>query len=294
MRTASFNTFEPFLGRTAMSRKSSFQNFDDWYNQIQQFRDRWSDEKNNLKDEWNREKRTWSDEWKENIAHTRARNRRAGTSPQGFLAEIVTSIVDAVGYAKEYKQHQQPASQRTSIEREREAALQRREEEYRRLVRKMEVAERRIEKKKRSVAVFTIFTGIWSVAWMFADNGFGAPALIFAGLAAWQFYNVKELEQKFLRLRGEYDQFAQLNTNVSYSPSGEKAILRHAFDHKGRVYPEMLAIESDFSLAEIEQMLAMCVEKRIACIELDDKGRRYYYFSSFDNSDPYDNMTPPA
>lgn len=279
-----------------MSRKSSFQSFDDWYAQIQQFRERWDNEKESFKEEWSREKQSWSDEWKQNVAHARSRNRMKGEATKGFLAEIVTAIVDAVDYAKEYKQSKPRIAQRPAIERLREEEFRRREEAYRRIVRKMELTERRLERRKRVTTLMGIFTGIWTLGWVFSDNDLGTIALIFGGITAWQIFNVKELQGKLGKLRGEYEQFTlAANTSAAYyPPGGEKTILRHAYERNGRVYPEMLAIESDFSLAEIEQMLNTCVEKHIADIEIDEKGRRYYYFSSLDNSDPYENLTPPV
>jgi hypothetical protein len=55
-------------------------------------------------------------------------------------------------------------------------------------------------------------------------------------------------------------------------------------------------IESEFSLAEVENFLRYAVEKRLANIEVDANGRTFYYFSTLDNSDPYSGLgqTPPS
>lgn len=282
-----------------MSKKSSSQSFDEWYNQIQQIRHRWSDEKQSFQEAWSEEKRSWSDQWKENVANARAQNRTSGKAPQGFLTEIVTAVVDAIGYAKEYSKQQSQRPKSSGIDRMREEEIRRRNEEYNRLVRKLETVERRIDRKKRTSVFMGILTGVFSIAFVFAGDGdFGPVALFFAGLTAWQVYNLKDLQQKYHKLRSYYDQFALGQAQPSYTPGysakAEKVVLRHAYERSGKVYPEMLVIESEFTLAEVEQLLNMCVDKRIASIEIDDKGRKYYYFSSLDNSDPYDNLTPPV
>ena len=114
---------------------------------------------------------------------------------------------------------------------------------------------------------------------------------------------VRENRQKFYRLQAEHQEFLALApASTPISPSApanfvmmEKAVLRYAFEHQGKVYPELLVIESDFSLSEVEQFLKHAVEKRLATVEIDANGRAFYYFSSLDNSDPYSalNQTMP-
>jgi hypothetical protein len=64
----------------------------------------------------------------------------------------------------------------------------------------------------------------------------------------------------------------------------EKSVLRHAHSNKGIVYPELLAVQSDISLVDIQRVIDQCLQRSLCILELDDMGRRYYYFASLDFS----------
>jgi len=138
--------------------------------------------------------------------------------------------------------------------------------------------------------VFTVLTAVFGIGFLF-DSELAVLPLLFGGLAALNFWTTRDVEEKLRRLYGEREALGALPAAPPFPSEVEKTILRHAYERQGRVYPQMLAINSDLSLAEIEHMLNLCVDKRLASIELEEKGRTYYYFSSLDDSDPYANLS---
>ncbi len=155
--------------------------------------------------------------------------------------------------------------------------------ERRDAVNRLEKVERKLQKQKKMSMIFAMVAFICLVS----SSGFWVSAG-FAIAAASMFYGLTDLKNKRDFLIQEFSS-RSMDTVVPdgiNTTTAEKIILKHAHSKKGKVYPEILAVESDLSLSEIEKMLASCVNKHLATIELDKNGRTYYYFSSFD--DPYD------
>ncbi len=257
----------------------------------------WQEEFADMRDKMRRRRR-------ERFERDFERGKEYRTKAGEIVGEIIDSVMDAVDAAMETsKSHrarveQQRGSSPTAVDRYRE-------ETYKRLVKKLQQAERKLESSKRGVVFSTIMSVCFSIGMVVGDADLGVPALVFAGLAAMTAYGVRENRQKFYRLQDEHREFLALgpaSPSAPMPPSApanfvmmEKSVLRYAYQHQGKVYPELLVIESDFSLAEIEQFLKHAIEKRIAGVEIDANGRTFYYFSSLDNSDPYSalNQTLP-
>jgi hypothetical protein len=246
--------------------------FDDWYGQFSQLRDQWRREKHSIKEELRREAADFRNELRRS-----AGGRSAGELVGGTIRMIANVIEDAVQSSSNVKRLSE--GERLHLEQ-----VRRREDEYYRLTRKIETTERRVEKKRKSAVVMGILAAAFGISSIF-DWEIAPLPLIFGGLSVFNLWQSREAQTKLNRLYAERDNFGALPAAPMYSQETEKTILRHAFERNGRVYPEILAINSDLSLTEIEQMLKICVEKHLAAIELDDKGRPYYYFSSLDDSD---------
>ncbi len=200
-----------------------------------------------------------------NAAATRFTRKTSGGNQGGVLENAVQTILDAVD---------------TVVNKQNKPQRRMREDTYRKMVRRLDLAERQMDKKKRTLVVFGILTLIGIISTE-------TPLiLIFGSILLYKSYTTYEHKRKILKLAEECRGFEDMNF-PDERQSQEKAILQHAYSHNGKVYPEVIALESEFSLSEIEHMLAICVDKHIATIELDDNGRTYYYFASFDTTDPY-------
>jgi hypothetical protein len=160
----------------------------------------------------------------------------------------------------------------------------RRLDAHKKLVRRIERAERKVAGKKKAIVVFGILTILSIFSWELA------PVLCFAGLTVYMAYSTHEAQKKLGQLHEEYHLLEQGDFPMAVTHDIERLIMQHAFKHEGKVYPEMFALESDLSLSQAEQILAVCVKKRLASIELDTDGRTYYYFARLDNSNPYASM----
>jgi hypothetical protein len=291
------------------SRRQS-QSFDDWYGQFSRIRNEWHTNKDRIKSELREDfadfkrdgeafGKNFSKSFRDELnrpssgssnsesssgsrSHPRITGKTAGEVAGSALRTLVSVIDEAVQSSASRKGRSLPEPERMRLEQYR-----RREEEYRRLTHKIESAEHRVEKKRKSAVTLAIFAAIFGVSWTVSDFGGAFLPVVFAGFAALSFGKSRKWSKNFPRLYAEREAFGGLPAPPAYSNEAEKTILRHAFEHDGRVYPQMLAVQSELSLAEIEAMLKVCVDKRLASIELDEKGRPFYYFASLDESDPY-------
>lgn len=255
----------------------------------------WQEDFADMRNNWRKRRR---DRYERDLERGKEYRTRAGE----IVGEIIDTVMDAVDSALETSK-----ATRVRIDQQRGAspsAIDRyREETYKRLVKKLQQAERKLESSKRGMVFFSIMSVCFGIAMIVGDADFGVPALVCGGIAAMTGYSVRENRQKFFRLQAEHQEFLALGpSSAPMAPAApanfvlmEKAVLRYAFQHNGKVYPELLVIESEFSLSEVEQFLKHAVEKRIAALEIDANGRSFYYFSSLDNSDPYSalNQTLP-
>lgn len=157
----------------------------------------------------------------------------------------------------------------------------RRLDAHKKLVRRIERAERKVAGKKKAIVVLGILTILSVFSWELP------PVLFFAAFTVYMAYSTHEAQKKLGQLHEEYQLLEQGDFPMAVTHDVERTIMQHAFKHEGKVYPEMFALESDISLSQAEQILAMCVKKRLASIELDIDGRTYYYFAKLDNSNPY-------
>jgi hypothetical protein len=254
----------------------------------------WQSDLADVRNKWRKRRR---DRWERDYERGKEYRTKAG----GIISEIVDIVVDAVDTAMDsaktvqqgYKQQRANAP----------GAMERyREETYKRLMKKLERTEKSLEGQKKGVVFSLIMATCFGVGMIFGDGDLGVPALVFSAIAAMTAYNVRETRQKLFRLQEEHRDFLALpsaspSTSTSYNPgvnftAMEKVVLRHAYEHQGKVYAELLVIESEYSLSEVEQFLKHATEKRIASIEVDANGRTFYYFSTLDNSDPYSGFAP--
>lgn len=251
----------------------------DWQSDLADARDKW---RKRRRERWERDMERGGKEYR--------------TKAGGIIGEIIDIVVDAVDTAMDSAKtaQQQYKQQRANAP----GAMERyREETYKRLIKKLERTEKSLEGQKKGVVFSLIMAGCFGVGMIFGDADLGVPALVFSAISAMTAYNVRETRQKLFRLQAEHQDFLAIPASASTtSPANfalmEKVVLRHALEHNGKVYPELLVIESEFTLAETEHFLRHATEKRIASIEVDANGRTFYYFSSLDNSDPYSGFAP--
>ncbi len=151
-------------------------------------------------------------------------------------------------------------------------------EAHKKLVRTIERTEKKMESRQKAIVVF----GILAVASIFLFWEM-EPVMLFSGLAGYMAYSTHQTRKKLNRLTEEYHRLEQGDFPMAVGYTIERAVMQHAYSHEGKVYPELLALEADFSLSQAEQILTACVQKRLASIELDEDGRTYYYFARLDN-----------
>lgn len=155
---------------------------------------------------------------------------------------------------------------------------------HKKLVRRIERAERKVSGKKKAIVVFALLTMVSVFSWEVP------PVLFFAALTVYMTYSTYEARKKLEQLYEQYEMLEQGDFPMAVTHDIERAIMQHAFKHEGKVYPEMFALETDVSLSQAEQILALCVKRRLASIELDTDGRTYYYFARLDNFNPYSSL----
>ncbi len=160
-----------------------------------------------------------------------------------------------------------------------------REKAFRKKKRRLAYFERKYESRKKSVVVL----GLLAIGCVIMPGVSIGAGVLFGLIAGYQYYSATETNKKIARYREELDAMGTTMFPDEHNEA-ERHLLQHAYNNDGKVYPEVLALESDFALAEIEHVLAICVDKHIASIELDERGRTYYYFASFDQTDPWDDL----
>jgi hypothetical protein len=191
------------------------------------------------------------------------------------IGAVVKTAVDSLGSlfssaSQGYNRAKQPPSAAQQQEVMRQERMRSLEKAYQKTFKK-------IGSQKKTGVFFTILAVFVPIV-----SGEFAPFAVFTGLAAYTFYTVKEEETKLQHIALEMENlhsFPPLGTDET-----EKIILRHAFQNNGRVYPERLAIETDFSLSQIENILKTCLGKNLATLEVDESGRLFYYFVTLDES----------
>jgi hypothetical protein len=199
----------------------------------------------------------------------------AGALVGKVVAKTVVGVMEGVNAAIEIKKEYKG---KAAVEKYKRHDIERRD-----ALKRLEKIERKISKQKTMSIIFAIVA--------FLCMAGGAEFFVYAGFAiasGAMFYGLKDkkLKRDFLVNEFAARQMDTVIPNGFDTTTAEKIILKHAHGKKGKVYPEILAVESDLSLNEIEKMMATCVDKHLATIEIDKNGRTYYYFSSFD--DPYD------
>jgi hypothetical protein len=266
--------------------------------------DKYSQPQRERRSEWNEDFADMRNNWRKRRRERFERDINSGREYRTRAGEIVAEIIDTVMDVVDSAMDAAKTSRMRHLQERLNApsAMDRyREETYKRLVKKLQQTERKLDSSKRRVVFSSIMSACFGVGMIFGDSDLGIPALIFAGFAAIAAYNMRENRVKLFRLQSEHQEFLTLApAAMPTAPANvvlmEKAVLRYAYEHQGKVYPELLVIESEFSLAEVENFLRYAVEKRLANIEVDANGRTFYYFSTLDNSDPYSGLgqTPPS
>jgi hypothetical protein len=295
-RSNEFRSYEP--RSNAMSSFSQGNWNQDKYKNNEQPPD-WQADLAEVRNKWRKRRR---DRWERDYERGKEYRTKAG----GIISEIIDVVVDAVDTAMDSAKIAQQSYQQQRVNAP--GAMERyREETYKRLMKKLERTEKSLEGQKKGVVFSLIMATCFGVGMIVGDEGLGVPALVFGAIAAMAAYNVRETRQKLFRLHDEHREFLAIPSTSAFSspsPSSfshtssvhftlmEKVVLRHAYEHSGKVYAELLVIESEYSLSEVEQFLKHATEKRIASIEVDANGRTFYYFSTLDNSDPYSGFAP--
>lgn len=219
----------------------------------------------------------WYMQWKEDVNEKKSSfhsNAKSGASITGeIIRDVAKTIFNAVDTVID--KQRMPTSDKLRLE------------AHRRIARRVEREENRIEKKRKMIILFSIFT-VLSIASIVEMPPF--LPFVFAAIAVMQYFSLVEAKKKLLKLVDEFQRMQNGETPGFSNEIIEKTILRHAYQNNGKAYPEIIAVESEASLSEIDRVLKLCAEKRIANVELDSNGRAYYYFPSFDNYDPYKNL----
>lgn len=123
--------------------------------------------------------------------------------------------------------------------------------------------------------------GIWAA--VFFLIGLIPISLFLLGIALIRYSKYREKQEKWRSLLLQYQWMSGEHPNGDQRKiQVEKRILQTAMRYKGRIYPEYLVIDCDLSLADSEKFLQQCVSHRIAFPEVDENGRIYYYFPTFD------------
>ncbi len=148
------------------------------------------------------------------------------------------------------------------------------------LRRKILRLEYRVEREKRKARAL----GIWAAILMLL--GLLPITLILLGIALVRYFAYRSHQQELAALRREYYWLREYGGGRKRQVDWEKEVLQCALRHSGKLYPEQLVLECDMNLATARQFLDRCVHHRIAQLEVDENGRTYYYFPSFDHSSP--------
>ncbi len=149
---------------------------------------------------------------------------------------------------------------------------------------------RRIEKLEQSIAKsrkrmawqgsFSVFFLVMSMAE--SEGFFAAVSFTLMCFTGFQALRLKKQKQELHHVLTSpmFGHIPPTNADTDI----EKKILRHAHNNRGIVFPELMAVQSDLALSEIERILMQCLNRQLCTIEIDDSGRRYYYFASLDFS----------
>lgn len=249
-----FNTAAFMAGKN-----KNFENFDDWYVT-------W---KGGARHE-SRSRRSSHRTRKRPTSRSYTRDERSSPSAGELIGSAAQTLIEAVDTVIKKKAAPTPSA---------------REKNFRKKQRRLQHYERKYESRKKSVVVLGLIAG-----GMLILPGVNFSMAVIVGLiAGYQYYSASETLKKVNRYREELEALEYTVFPEEHNEA-ERHLLQHAYNNDGKVYPEVLALESDFALAEIEHVLAICVDKHIASIELDDRGRTYYYFSSFDQTDPWSEL----
>jgi ribosomal protein S20 len=147
----------------------------------------------------------------------------------------------------------------------------------------------RIEKLERSIAKsqkrlawqgsFSVFFMMMSIAK--SEGFFAAISIMLMFFTGFQVMRVRRQKHELERALANP---AFANIHAPIDTDIEKKILRHAHSNRGIVFPELMAVQSDVALSDIERVIMQCLHRQLCTIEIDDLGRRYYYFAGLDFS----------
>lgn len=136
----------------------------------------WQEDFAEMRDKWRKRR---NDRFERDMERGKEYRTRAGE----IVGEIIDTVMDAVDSALDTAK-----TSRARYEQQRmnaPSAVDRyREEKYKRLVKKLQQAEKKLESGKRGVVFSVIMSACFSVGMIFGDADLGVPALVFAGIAA--------------------------------------------------------------------------------------------------------------
>ncbi len=151
-------------------------------------------------------------------------------------------------------------------------------EQLPKLRRRIALLEYRIERDKRKARSL----GIWAAITLIV--GLLPLTLIFIGVAVVRYMKYRSRQEELHTLREQYRMAVAGTSDAQRQVDLEKKVLQAALRHQGKVYPEQLVLECDITLAVAQRFLEQCLKHRIAQLEVDERGRTYYYFPTFDQS----------
>lgn len=219
--------------------------------------------------DWNI-KNLWENEFGGNRRTREARGRDAFSAAKSILTNSLNYIADAM---------ETPSTMSASS---RSAMLQ--YEAYRNTLRRVQRTEHKVESTKKGVVIMAVITVVISLASREIE-----PFLIFGGITTVLYFELQSQKKKFQRLLAELASYGNVQ-EITADVTSEKIVLQFAHRNRGKVYPEVLVLQTELSLQDVEKVLQSCVERKICSVELDGNGRMYYYFATLDNLDPYSQL----
>jgi hypothetical protein len=122
-----------------------------------------------------------------------------------------------------------------------------------------------------SITTGLVFTAGFGIAWAVTGLWFLVFPMVFAG--------VLPLVRGLLRLPASRDR--EKHTELSRTVAREKQVLQAARDERGIITPTVVALKTDLSIHDAEQMLEDMARKGHALMRVTESGRVEYEFPEF-------------
>lgn len=131
----------------------------------------------------------------------------------------------------------------------------------------------------RKAGISEIFSGLGGLAVMAGLYFFtGSRIFIFIGIFAGVLPAIRGIS-KILQARVDHKDHEQLTER--HTEGVERTVLLLAKEHKGRLTPALVAVNSNVTLDEAEKQLNELVDKGYAELDVTEDGRMEYLFREF-------------